>query len=186
MKFLLPATLLVLTSPATKLAAVEFDSDIAPILKEHCYECHSEARKKEKAGFVFDNKTRLKKSIGTNLVIEPGEPGRSHFLEVIIDPEIDNHMPPNKNLDRADVDKLRKWIAEGATLNKDETKMVAKKDLPPFLTWINADGKKVRAGFGGLDGQNVILKMPSGQLLPYPLTKLSAESQKQARECAEP
>ena len=169
-----------------RAAAVDFDKDIKPILKEHCYECHSEERKKEKAGFVFDNKTRLKKDIGANLIIEPGEPGRSHFLNVIVDPEAKNHMPPNKDLPREDVEKLRKWIAEGATLDKDAAKMVAKKDLPPIMTWRNAEGKAIKAGFGGLEGENVVLKMPNGTRIPYPIAKLSPESQQQARECAAP
>lgn len=168
------------------LMAVDFDKDIKPILKEHCYECHSEEKKKEKAGFVFDNKARMKKDIGPNLIIEPGDPGRSHFLFVIADPEAKNHMPPNKDLDRADIEKLRQWISEGATLEKDAPKMAVKKDLPIFMTWINAEGKKIRAGYGGMEGENVILKMPSGEKIPYPVSKLSAESQQQARECAAP
>ena len=168
------------------LRAVDFDKDIAPILKEHCYECHSEERKKEKAGFVFDNKARFKKDIGPNLIVEPGDPGKSHFLYIISDPDAKNHMPPNGQLSRDEIDKLRTWISQGATLDKDAPKMAAKKDLPPFLTWINTEGKKVRAGFGGLEGENVVLKMPDGKLIPYPLAKLSPESQQLARECAAP
>lgn len=185
MKLLLAAALLV-TSFASRLGAVDFDKDIAPILKQNCYECHSEARKKEKAGFVFDNKVRLKKDIGPNLIIEPGDPGRSHLIYVITDPEAKHHMPPKGDLDKADVDKLTKWIAEGATLDKDAPKMVPKKDLPIFMTWINLEGKKIRAGFGGLKDGNVVLKMPSGEFIPYALSKLSPDSQKQARECAAP
>lgn len=186
MNHLLPAALLLLAFPATRLIAVDFDKDVTPILKQNCYECHSEARKKEKAGFVFDNKTRLKKDIGPNLIIEPGAPDRSHILYVITDPEAKHHMPPNKDLGKEDVNTLRKWIAEGATLDKDAPKMVPKKDLPIFMTWINTEGKKIRAGFGGMEGQNVILKMPSGQLIPYALSKLAPASQQQARECAAP
>jgi hypothetical protein len=37
-----------------------------------------------------------------------------------------------------------------------------------------------------MEGQNVVLKMPSGQRIPYPLSKLAPESQQQARECAAP
>jgi hypothetical protein len=185
MKQLLAASFLVIAS-SSPLKAVEFDKDIAPIFKQNCYECHSEAKKKEKAGFVFDNKVRLKKDIGPNLIIEPGEPGRSHLIYVLTDPEAKHHMPPKGDLAKADLDKLTKWISEGATLDKDAPKMVPKKDLPIFMTWVNLEGKKIRAGFGGLKDGNVVLKMPSGEFLPYPLSKLSADSQKQAKECAEP
>jgi hypothetical protein len=180
------ATVLLFASSAFPVIAVDFDKDIAPIFKQNCYECHSETKKKEKGGFVFDNKTRLKKDIGPNLIIEPGEPGRSHLLFVITDPEAKHHMPPKGDLDRSDVEKLTKWIAEGATLDKDAPKMVAKKELPIFMTWINLEGKKIRAGFGGLKDGNVVLKMPSGEFIPYPLSKLSAESQAQAKDCAAP
>jgi hypothetical protein len=166
--------------------AVDFDKDIKPILKANCYECHSEESKKEKAGFVFDNKSRLKKDIGPNLLIEPGQPGRSHLLYVVTDPEAKNKMPPKKDLEKGDIEKLRTWIAEGANLEKDSPKLAVKKDLPIFMTWINIDGKKVRAGFGGMQGENVVLKMPDGKMVPYPMAKLSAESQTQAKECAAP
>jgi hypothetical protein len=177
---------LLLASPVVHLMAVDFDKDIAPILKQNCYECHSEARKKEKGGFVFDNKDRLKKDIGPNLIIEPGQPGRSHMLYVITDPEAKHHMPPKGDLAKGDVEKLTKWIAEGATLDKDAPKMVAKKELPIFMTWINLEGKKIRAGFGGLKDGNVVLKLPSGEFVSYSLAKLSPESREQAKWCAEP
>lgn len=183
----LPALILLASAAiAPRLWAVDFDKDVKPILKEHCYECHSEEKKKEKAGFVFDNKTRMKKDIGPNLIIEPGDPGASHFLRIIAEADAKNHMPPNKNLDPKDVDTLRKWIAEGAGLEKDSPKVAAKKTLPPIMSWTNAEGKTIRAGFGGVEGENVVLKMPNGMKVSYPLAKLSAESQQQARDAAAP
>jgi hypothetical protein len=62
-----------------------------------------------------------------------------------------------------------------------------KKDLPPIMSWTNAEGKTIKAGFVRLDGENVVLRMPAnGQEVPYPLAKLSDESQKLARDCAAP
>jgi hypothetical protein len=173
-------------APSLDLEAKDFDKDVKPILKEHCYECHSETAKKEKAGFVFDNKTRLKKDIGVNMLIEPGDPASSHFLRIIADPDAKNHMPPDKNLSSKEIATLREWISVGAPLDKDSPKVAAKKELPPIMTWTNAEGRKIRAGFGGIEGENVVLKMPNGQNVSYPLAKLSAESQAQARESAAP
>ena len=121
-----------------------------------------------------------------NLIIEPGDPASSHFLTVIADPDAKHHMPPNKNLSAKEIDLLRKWISEGATLDKDAPKMAAKKSLPPIMSWTNAEGRTIRAAFGGLEGENVVLKMPNGQKVSYPLAKLSAESQQQARDAAAP
>lgn len=182
-----PAFLALLAATEPRAEAVDFQKDIAPILKKNCYECHSEERKKEKAGFVFDNLKRFSHDIGVNLNIEPGSPGTSHFFEVIADPDIKHHMPPKGSLPQAEQDKIRKWIEEGAVLDKNAPKPSAplvKNDLPPIMTWTNAEGTSIRAGFGGLQGDNVVFKMPNGQKIPYPIAKLSPESQKQAKECA--
>jgi hypothetical protein len=170
----------------TRTMAVDYDKDIAPIFKKNCFECHSEENKKEKAGYVFDNKTRFKKDIAPNMLIEPGDPGRSHLMRVIAESGFKNHMPPKDDLESDDIEKIRQWISEGATLDKDAPKMAAKKSLPPIMTWINAEGRKIKAGFGGMQGDNVLLKMPNGQIVPYPLAKLAAESQQQAKDCAAP
>ena len=178
--------LLISFNLAPSLVAADFDKDVKPILKEHCYECHSEGAKKEKAGFVFDNKDRLKKDIGPNLIIEPGDAASSHFLRVIADPDAKNHMPPDKNLSAKEIATLREWISAGAPLDKDSPRVAAKKELPPIMTWTNAEGRKIRAGFGGLEGENVVFKMPNGQRISYPIANLSAESQAQAREAGAP
>ena len=164
--------------------AVEFEKEIKPILVKNCYECHSETRKKEKAGYVFDNLGRFAKSIGRNLAIEPGSPSESTFYDVLINPEAKHHMPPKGSLPQGELDKIRVWISEGARLDDKAPKMAIKKDLPPIMKWTNTDGRSIKAGFGGLEGDQVVFKMPGGQLVKYPMSKLSPESQKLAKECA--
>lgn len=167
--------------------AVDFDKDIAPIFKKNCYECHSEQSKKEKAGFVFDNKERLQHDIGRGKIIEPPDAENSQLIYVISDPSAKHHMPPKGDLDPKDIAKLTKWIAEGALIDKNSPKVApAKKVLPPILTWVNSEGVKIKAGYGGMQGTSVLLKMPDGKLVPYSMAKLSAESQQQAKWCAEP
>ena len=61
---------------------------------------------------------------------------------------------------------------------------LAKSDLPPIMTWKNSEGVTIKAGFGGIEGDKVVLKMPNGQKIPYPMAKLSPESQQQAKESA--
>ncbi len=48
--------------------------------------------------------------------------------------------------------------------------------------WVNAEGKKIRATFVRLQGNSVMLKLENGRTVSYPLSKLSKESQKQARD----
>jgi hypothetical protein len=50
--------------------------------------------------------------------------------------------------------------------------------------WTNTDGKTIRARFGGLAGQEVLLIMTGGQTVRYPLAKLSGASQALAQKLA--
>ena len=50
------------------------------------------------------------------------------------------------------------------------------------MDWTNTEGKTIKAGFVRIDGESVVLKLPTnGQEIPYPLSKLTAESQAQAK-----
>ncbi len=180
----------------TAAPAADFKKDIQPILEKNCYECHSEKTGKRKGGFVFDDLETFKLDIADNDVaqIRPGNPDGSHFLEVIVDASHERHMPPKDQLSNSDIKKITEWIVEGASFEKSTpgTKpsvvaAPAKKDLPPIMSWTNVDGKTIKAGFVRLEGENVVLRMPlNAAEVPYPLAKLSAESQKLAQECAAP
>jgi hypothetical protein len=186
----LPLAILLSTLSA---AAVDFKKDIAPILEKNCYECHSEQAKKKKAGYVFDDLETLKLDINPKGAIVPGNPAESHFFIVVADPNHEAHMPPDGNLSSAEIEKLRTWITEGAALDASGGRMTpvnnagkAKPGLPPIMTWVNFEGKKIKAGFVRLEGDNVILRMPAtGQEVPYPMGKLDAASQQQAKDSAQ-
>ena len=173
------------------VSAADFKKDIQPIFEKNCYECHSQKTGKKKAGYVFDDLETLKLDINPKGVVVPGDPGESHLFTVISDESHKAHMPPDDNLSKDDIEKIRDWITEGAGLTKDVPKLKAiagarKKDLPPIMTWINFEGKKIKAGFVRLEGENVILRMPTNsQEVPYPLNKLDAASQLQARDSAQ-
>lgn len=166
--------------------AVDFEKEIKPILKQNCFECHSEASKKEKAGFVFDNPKRLAKDIGVGRVVEPGRPSSSHLFEVITNPEMKHAMPPDGPMSQSSIDLIRKWIAEGAMLDPNGPKPVFKKDLPPIMKWTNKEGRSIKAGFERIEGDSVVLKMVNGPFVKFALSKLSDESQQLAKECAAP
>lgn len=188
---LLRPTLIVSLLSASVVLAADFKKDIQPILEKNCYECHSEKAGKKKGGFVFDDLNTFKLDIADNDVaqIRPGKPAESHFLEVMVN-DGKNHMPPKDQLSGSDIKKITEWISEGASFDKDAPKLAVtavKKSLPPIMSWTNAEGKTIKAGFVRLDGANVVLKMPlNAAEVPYPLAKLSEASQKLARDCAAP
>jgi hypothetical protein len=182
-----PVLLLLAAYPAA-LHAADFRRDIRPILEKHCYECHSEKAKKEKAGYVFDN---LKRFSGD---IVPGEPERSRLFEVITTAG-DNQMPPNgPRLDAREIKLLRAWIEEGAALEKAGTAsgLPPKSALParavpaeaPLLDWTSTDGKTIKARFVRLKDDAVVIRKSDGQFFKVPLERLGAASQDQARKAA--
>ena len=179
---------------ASLASAVDFKKDIQPILEKNCYECHSDKANKRKGGFVFDTLETFKLDIADTDVaqIRPGKPGESHFLEVIANEGHEKHMPPKDMLSSSDINKITEWIKEGATFDGTvktgaATASAPKKQLPPIMSWTNAEGKTIRAGFVRLEGDNVVLRMPAnGQEVPYPIAKLNAASQQQARDAGAP
>jgi len=105
-------------APAAPLA-VNFGRDIRPIFSENCFTCHGPDKDKRKAGLRLDMKEdAFKKLDSGGFAIVPGKPDQSRILAVItLPPEDDDHMPPTKTgkkLSTAQVDLLRRWIAQGA------------------------------------------------------------------------
>lgn len=188
MKFLLPAVLVAL--PAAAVHAVDFKRDIQPILKAECYKCHSEESGKEKGGFVFDNLERFAKDIGPGRTIEPGNLKESHlYTTLVVELDDDAHMPPKKNLPEASIAKIKQWIEEGASLDGSKKPAAAStaatsSAMPApaaIQNWTNTEGRIIQAAMLKLDGENVVLRMANGQVYNYPLSKLSPESQAQAK-----
>lgn len=181
---------------------VDFDKEIRPILKEKCYKCHAGTRAKK--GMDLADDEVLKKFIGEGKPEEhpifPGNPDKSLMVEkVSLPPGDSDAMPPPgrgvKPMTEGEIDLLKRWIAEGAKLgasgvaSTEETAPkpeMAKADPSKLLDWTNAAGKTIKAGFVKLDGENVVLRLESGTDVPYPLTQLNADSQKQAQDLAQP
>ena len=159
--------------------AADFKKEIQPILKKHCYECHSEQANKRKAGYVFDDLHTLVNDIGPNGIVVPGDPAESHMIEVLTnDGGAKNHMPPSskKQPSEGDIKKIEAWIKEGAYLVNPATVKVQGLGPAP-RKWRNKEGKEIEASFMKIDGDKVVFKMPDGRLLPYPIANLTADSQ---------
>jgi mono/diheme cytochrome c family protein len=99
--------------------AIDFNRDIRPIFSDNCYACHGPDQNKRKAGLRLDTKEGAFKSLDSGgYAIVPGQPKDSALLKVISLPvDDDDHMPPaktGKQLTAAQIDLLRRWIAQGA------------------------------------------------------------------------
>lgn len=181
--------LLALTILSTGAAsAVDYKTQVAPIFRNKCFACHSEARNKIKGKVALDD-SRIPEQIGAGKNIIPGEAMKSTMLINCTLPNDDaDVMPPDgKNrLTDAEIDLLKGWINEGASLTGGGAAPAPSPASAPAaggaMKWTSNDGKVIEAEFMGLQDDGVLLKIPStGVTHIVPLTRLSPESQAQAK-----
>jgi hypothetical protein len=187
MKFSLFFALVLTTTAAS---AVDYKTQIAPIFRNKCYACHS-TTKKVKGKLALDD-AELPKQIGPGKNIIPGEGAKSDmFVKCTLPNDDADVMPPEgKNkLTDAELASLKSWIDEGASLTGGgaapapaTAPAAAMPAAGGVQKWTNTEGKVIDAEFMGLQGDSVLLKIPStGVTHILPLSKLSAESQAQAK-----
>ncbi len=185
MKFSLLSALVLTVSTAS---AVDFKTQVAPIFRTKCFACHS-TTKKVKGKLALDD-AELPKQIGPGKNIIPGDAAKSTmYVNCTLPGDDADVMPPEgKNkLTDAELDTFKAWINEGASLTGGAASpAAAPAPLPPagggVLKWTNTEGKTIDAEFMGLEGDSVLLKIPAtGTTHILPLSKLSAESQAQAK-----
>jgi len=102
--------------------APRFNRDIRPILSENCFKCHGPDEAARKAKLRLDIRDEALKPAKSDLVaIVPGSPEKSELIARITASDTDDLMPPaksGKKLTPDQIEKLRRWIAEGAPYAK--------------------------------------------------------------------
>ena len=85
---------------------------VQPILQQHCFECHSHGSRKAKGGLVLDSKSGWEKGGDSGPAIVPGNPDESLLIQAIRHGDL--KMPPTGKLPAELIDRLERWVAEGA------------------------------------------------------------------------
>jgi len=88
-----------------------FERDIRPILVEKCQSCHGE--KKSQGGLRLDSREVILKGGDRGPAIVPGKPEDSLLIKAIGHAD-KLKMPPTGKLTAAEIEKLKRWVAEGA------------------------------------------------------------------------
>jgi len=88
-----------------------FEKEIRPLLVERCQKCHGE--KKTSGGLSLTSRTSILQGGNTGPAVVPGKPAESLLIKAI------NHagdlkMPEKEKLPPKDIDRLTKWVAQGA------------------------------------------------------------------------
>jgi hypothetical protein len=96
---------------------VEFNRDVRPILADKCFACHGPDASHRKASLRLDTEEGAKADLGGYRVVAPGKPEESELIARITSAEKAQRMPPaksGKQLAKAEIELLRRWIAQGA------------------------------------------------------------------------
>ena len=102
-------------------AAVNFKSQIKPIIDRSCIDCHNDQakhpqNKKPKGGLRLDTPEMIMKGGANGVIIVPKEPSKSSFYTLTILPEDHEDVMPSKGdiLKKSETGLIKKWIEEGA------------------------------------------------------------------------
>ena len=114
-----PLCLLVALGCASRLTAadVDFNRDVRPILSDKCFACHGPDEKHREAELRLDVEKSDKEDRGGYRVLTPGKPDQSDLIKRITAEDASERMPPKKSgktLSPAEVDLLKRWVAQGA------------------------------------------------------------------------
>jgi hypothetical protein len=89
-----------------------FEKKIRPVLVQHCYSCHSVA-KKQRGGLVLDGRDGLRKGGDSGPALVPGKPNESLLIQAVRYTD-ETRMPPRGKLPDDVIADLEKWVTLGA------------------------------------------------------------------------
>jgi hypothetical protein len=100
---------------------VDFNREVRPILSDHCFSCHGFDSKKRKADLRLDTPEGAYALHEGVPAVKPGDPNAGTLMQRVLSKDPDEVMPPpdsHKKLTAAQIDTLRRWIAQGAPYRK--------------------------------------------------------------------
>ena len=109
--------LLLLLTVSAQAESVDFSRDVLPILSANCFACHGPDEKERKAKLRLDVEADAKRPREGETPVLAGKPEQSSVFTRLVSKDEDELMPPpesHKTLKPAQIDLVRRWIAEGA------------------------------------------------------------------------
>ena len=103
--------------PGATPEPVRYGRDVLPILSAKCFACHGPDEEGRQADLRLDLEAEAKADRDSGAAIVPGKPEESQLFARVTSSDADLVMPPSdshKPLTPAQVEILRRWIAEGA------------------------------------------------------------------------
>ncbi len=100
-----------LTESAVRM---QFSESVLPLLKKHCYECHSHGADSTEGGLVLDSRAGWEIGGDSGPAIVPDSPGKSLLLKAVEYSDAELQMPPDSKLSASEIVILKQWIVDGA------------------------------------------------------------------------
>lgn len=101
-------------APAAEPEIAFFQEKVEPLLKKHCYECHSHVADKASGGLVLDSKAGWESGGDFGPAVVPGKPEESPFITAINYDDFVLQMPPDGKLPAEEIAILVQWVEFGA------------------------------------------------------------------------
>ncbi len=99
--------------PTADSGRMDFVNDIQPILRKHCYECHSADH--EDGGVNLGMRQRALQGGDNGPIFVPGDSANSRMIHLVAAINEDVVMPPeSQGLSKDEISRLRAWIDQGA------------------------------------------------------------------------
>ena len=107
------------TAGLASASAVDFVTDVKPILAHHCVSCHGPI--KQNAGLRLDAGSLILKGAKKGAVLLAHAADASEMIKRVISKDMDDRMPPEgAALNEKEIQILTAWITEGAPVPADE------------------------------------------------------------------
>jgi hypothetical protein len=107
--------------PSLLWSAIDFNSEVRPVLSNNCFFCHGPDSHERKADLRLDTEEGATRDLGGYAALVPGSLTKSEMWARIISPDPDDIMPPpeaHKVMKPKDREIIKLWILEGAKYDK--------------------------------------------------------------------
>ena len=91
-----------------------FIDQVEPLLKTHCYGCHSHAAGEMEGGLTLDSRSGWEIGGASGPAVIPHQPQESLIIQAILHQDDDLRMPPDEKLSKDEIDLITDWIRRGA------------------------------------------------------------------------
>lgn len=125
------------SAPREDADLVQFNRDIRPILADNCYACHGPDRVQRKADLRLDMPEDLARVAGNIETVRAGRLQESELLRRLLAENPEERMPPpesEKQLTPAQIDLVRRWIAQGAAWQGHWAYLPITRPQPPAIS----------------------------------------------------